>query len=236
MNKKIRNAINIFLAVIMVFQFTPTALAAEPEDDIPALIITEICPDNAGADNYEYFEVYNTTDADINLTADHIGMSYIYSAGSSITDNEVSLTYPEDTVVPAGTAVVFWLSYTSGSVDSTVKTEGDFKGHYESIYSVGDDTDYSLIRVTGQNGMANSGNRGIRLLENGENLVWAYYPARTATADSPAHFKLASDASGGGMELLEDLALPTPGYVDTDAVLSTQDNTAPSTAEYHRIE
>lgn len=40
---------------------------AQAEATAPPLMITEIAPDNTGSDEYEYFEIHNTTNAAINL-------------------------------------------------------------------------------------------------------------------------------------------------------------------------
>jgi len=229
MRKVTKVSMCVLLIISMTLQLmTPIFGATGDGADVPDLLITEICPDNTGDDNFEYFEVYNTTDADINLTEKNIGMLYIYSG----TTAPVPLAYPENTVISAGKTVVFWLSYTSGNVDSFSKNEDDFKAFYKDL-SVSQNIDYTIIRVTGQNGMANGGGRGIKLLQNDENMVWAIYPTRTSTVNRPAQFKLASNMTDGGMELLEDLAQPSPGDVDVETVLNigtgdSDDTTAPT--------
>lgn len=183
----------------------------------PSLIVTEINPDNVGDDNFEYFELYNTTDADINLTSQGIHLSYIYSDDSSTT-KDVPLSYDSSAVVPSHAAAVFWLQYKSGNVDSTKYTDDDFKNNYAS-YGAG--ADYSLFHVTGQAGMANGGGRGIRIsASDGTEISRAYYPSRTSTTDKPAQFCL--PVVNNSMTLWKDPSLaapdntstPTPGTVD----------------------
>lgn len=177
---------------------------------VPKLLITEICPDNAGDDHFEYFEVYNASKEDINLTEE--GIKFYYYA-----TNNVLLTYTENTVIKARKAAVFWLRYTSGNVDSFSKTEDDFKEFYKEL-SLNKETDYQLVEIIGQNGMANTGARGIRIADAQNDIIMdAYYPTRKAAPDCPIHFKL-STLSTDKMEILEEFGLPSPGYVSPEAL------------------
>ncbi|WHH58662.1 S-layer homology domain-containing protein [Petroclostridium sp. X23] len=182
-----------------------------PYVNSPKLLITEICPDNTGDDHYEYFEVYNASEQDINLSEAGIKFYYYYK-------NDVPLTYTGGTTIKAGEAAVFWLRYTNGKVDSFSKTEDDFKAFYKDL-SVNKDTYYQLVEITGQNGMANTGNRGIRIADAQDNIIMdAYYPARTAAPDHPIQFKLPADMSADAMEIMEETGVPSPGSVSPDAL------------------
>jgi hypothetical protein len=172
------------------------------------LIVTEIQPDNADNDYYEFFEVYNATSQDIDLSEQAVQMSY-YTSGSS-----VPVAYPDNTVIEAKTAVVFWLSDNDGSVDNTGLTEADFKHYYEIS---GTDTDtttdnldaqYDIVRVTGLNGLPDTGDFGIRISDStGQVRSESYCTERTAK-DRPYEFRLTDN---GTVELLEDDVLPSPG-------------------------
>ena len=91
---------------------------------LPPLVITEINPDNAGDDHYEYFEIYNTTDQDINLADEGIKIYYQYDG------KEKQLEYNDNlgsTVIKANNSTVFWLPYTDKAVASYSTSVEDFK-------------------------------------------------------------------------------------------------------------
>ena len=174
-----------------------------------SLVVTEVQPDNAGNDHYEFFEVYNTTSQDINLTEQSIGISY-YTASQN-----VDVVYPANTVIKAKTAVVFWLSYKNGSTDNTNLTEQSFKNYYAISGSATDtttdniDSEYSIVRVTGVYGLPDTGGFGIRLRDSLNNVLSeSYCPARASIEDRPYEFHLSDDSN---VVLLEDEVLPSPG-------------------------
>ncbi len=110
--------------------------------------MTEIAPDHASYDNFEFFEVHNTTNLDIDLAAE--GYSFAYGpVNSDDMSSDVPLTAEENLVLGAGETAVYWLSYTSGNVDSYAFTEADFRAEWNVP------ADTRVVRITGQNGMAN---------------------------------------------------------------------------------
>ncbi|WP_378147154.1 metallophosphoesterase [Cnuibacter sp. UC19_7] len=189
----------------------PAALAADVPA-VPPLLVTEIDPDNDGDDHFEFFELANTTDADIDLTASGLSLSYIY-ADSDDSAKDKALTVPAGSVVPAhGTAVV-WLQYASGKVDSFSKTDDDFRAHFPEGAE-----DYPIIHATGQAGMANGGDRGIRVIDRaGASVSWSFYPAGSVGPDRGAHFALPADPAARSMRVLSAQADATPGLVDPAA-------------------
>ena len=122
------------------------AATAQTTDAFP-LVVTEITPDTVGYDNFEFFEVTNTTDVDIDLTAAGIGLSYIF-ADSDDRVKDVPFTVPANTVVAAADSTVFWVDYTSGNVDTSLVTEDDFRAHFTAIGAPA--AEYPVVRVTGQ--------------------------------------------------------------------------------------
>ncbi|HCJ48302.1 MAG TPA: phosphoesterase, partial [Microbacterium sp.] len=105
------------------------AQAAAVVSTAPALVVTEILPDTVGVDDYEYFEVHNTTQAAIDLDAEGITFAYTY-VDTSDRARDVTLATPASTRIDAGETVVFWVSYQSGSVDSFAHTVDDFRAHF----------------------------------------------------------------------------------------------------------
>lgn len=169
----------------------------------PRLMVTEIVPNTAGPDDFEFFEVANTTAEDIDLAAEGIGFHYTGVA------SEPRLETEQPTVVPAGGVVVLWLSYTDGgSVDSFARSEADFIAAFPQA-----DADVRIVRVTGQPGMANGGDRGIRIVDaEGAEISESFYRAGEVGEHEGASFGLRAE---GGTDLeFRAKGAPTPGAVD----------------------
>ncbi|WP_134767632.1 lamin tail domain-containing protein [Nocardioides sp. 1609] len=183
----------------------PTDPPAEP-GVAPSLVVTEIAPDLTGDDTYEFFEVANTTSAPIDVSQGY-GFSYIFSdTGTSANDKVLTISDAAVTIPARGVALV-WLQYASGNVDSFARTDAEFRA------AVGAPADALVLHATGQPGMANGGNRGIRVDAGGTPLTWSFLPARTATAMASTHFGV--PAAGGGLtRVTADLAPFTAGVVD----------------------
>lgn len=175
-------------------------------------MITEIVANNPGNDNFEYFEVHNTTTDAIDLAAAGITFAYSY-ADSDDRGRDVPLTVAGDVSIAAGETVVFWLSYTTGAVDSTAFTEEGFRT------AVGADAATRVLRVTGQNGMANGGDRGLRILDADGIVSWSHYPAGSMGEDQAVHFRLPEDAADLGLDVLAPNAAKSPGIVDPAALV-----------------
>lgn len=204
------------------------AATAQTTDAFP-LVVTEITPDNVGYDNFEFFEVTNTTDVDIDLTAAGIGLSYIF-ADSDDRVKDVPFTVPANTVVAAADSTVFWLDYTTSTVNTQAFTEDDFRAHFASTETAAtSDTTYPVVRVTGQPGMANSGDRGVRIVDSANaSISWSFYPAGSVGVDASAHFGAPSDG-GLSLALIRSQGVPTPGVADP--ITTDPTPTATPTAE-----
>ena len=178
------------------------------------LVVTEILPDNTGYDDFEYFEIHNASDESINL--DEAGYSFAYSyVDSADQDRDVALSIAEDETPVAlapGETVIMWLSYTNGNVDSFAHSVDDFRTHYD----MGDDNTARIVRVVGQNGMANTGDRGIRVLRNGEIDSWSFYPSGSTAVQQGVEFGRATTGDHPSRVMLAQHAAPTPGQVRDD--------------------
>lgn len=186
-----------------------TAAEAAPASTWP-LVVTEIAPDNADQDHYEYFEITNTTDKPLTIGEGGYSFSYIY-ADSDDRAKDKALTPEKSFELKGGETAVMWLSYTSndGKVDSTAHTVDDFRNQWKM------DADTQVVRVTGQDGMANGGNRGIRVLDsNGAEVSRSFYPKGSVAVDKSAQFRTPADANAKSLEVLEGPAAPTAGKVD----------------------
>ncbi|MEE6287903.1 lamin tail domain-containing protein [Georgenia sp. MJ173] len=216
------------LAAIALGTVIPIATAA-PAPTWP-LVVTEIVPNPDSYDHFEYFEVTNPTDADVTIGEGGYSFAYSYT-DSADTARDVALTAPAGTVVPAGGTVVFWVAYESpdGNVNSFAYDENDFRAFWAT--RGGGDSSYEIVQVTGQAGMANGGDRGIRVLDaDGEPVGWSHYQAGSTGIDQAAQFRIPVDAAERSMDLLAGNATPSPGVVDP-AQLEDRDSETPEEPE-----
>ncbi|MBF4995381.1 lamin tail domain-containing protein [Arthrobacter gandavensis] len=191
-------------------------------------MVTEIAPDNTGYDNFEFFEVLNTTGTDISVGTAGAQLSYTY-ADSDDRSRDVLLEVPDGTVIKAGQAAVFWVQYQTATVDTASKTDAEFRAYYASLTGSAS-TEYPLVRVSGQAGLANGGERGIRVSDTaGRSISWSYYPAGSTGIDVSAHFG-SGDSGGGALQLFSSGA-PTPGIVDPAALEPTGPAPEPTPTE-----
>ncbi|MFG6444245.1 lamin tail domain-containing protein [Microbacterium sp. P07] len=184
------------------------------------LIVTEVAPDSTGDDNFEFFEVHNPTADPIDLAGQGYSFAYSY-VDTDDRARDVPLAVSTPTVIAAGETVVFWLSYTSGNVDSFAKSDADFRAAW------GASADTRIVRVTGQNGMANGGNRGVRVLQNDASISWSYYPTGSVAQNLTANFRIPADVSDLGMEVLAGPVAGTPGVVDPAALVGPSPEPTP---------
>ena len=210
------------LATLLVVAGVPTlavpaAQAATAASPSP-VVVTEIVADNTGADDFEFVEVHNISDATVDLAAAGITFAYSYDDSTDRT-RDVALT-AEPLALTAGETALLWVSYTSGAVDALSRSVADFR----AFHKVADDV--QVVRLTGQPGIANGGNRGIRVLENGELVSWSHAPTGGFGVDLATHFRLPADPAERRLDVLGVNAAPTPGEVAPEALV--RPGTAPS--------
>ncbi|GAA5146533.1 lamin tail domain-containing protein [Nocardioides marinquilinus] len=198
----------------------PPAAAAAPAPD---LLITEInvnsanapASDGASLDAWEFVEVHNTTGAAIDLAAADVDV--VYLSGTT----PKTLTYPDGTVVPAGGTVVLWAKnsrYRDGT--AAALTEAQFRAHYEALGVTGD---YTLVTLTGQDGLANGGT-SMWLTRAGVELSRATWVADDVATDQTVTYRPAGVAGSTELAVLGRAQAPTPGAV-------TPEQSVPPTTE-----
>ncbi|MDO5025528.1 MAG: lamin tail domain-containing protein [Trueperella sp.] len=207
-----RRMVSVAAAGILAFAAFATSAVAAPAEIAPtdarAIIITEIAPDNTSYDNFEYFEVTNASSQPIDLAAAGYSFAYSYVDSADTTkDVPLSLVAGETAPVLApGESAVMWLNYVTKTVDSYAKTVADFRAATKMTSTA------PIVRVEGQAGMANGGERGVRVLRAGEVQNWSFYPAGTVSPDKSIDFGLPE--TGSSMRVVQSLADYTPGVIN----------------------
>ncbi|WP_449537535.1 lamin tail domain-containing protein [Ferdinandcohnia sp. Marseille-Q9671] len=178
----------------------PTESIEVDFDLLPPLLITEIMPNNTGADNYEYFEVYNNTNQPINL--DHYTFSLRYTDGSGKQD--VDMEFSPVTLAPKST-IVFWNNVAN-------KTATDFNSFYTTNI-----TEDNLVNYSGPPSFYNSGNRAVVVKDPQDNeVVWANYVLEDIGDGLVVQYTYPE--TGREMGKLAQKAQPTPGTFENEQV------------------
>lgn len=115
------------------------------------LLITELVPNTAnvdGSDAYEFFEIYNTSDAAIDLRQYH----FIYVNGTKETEWELA----DDIQLEAGKVLTVWVR--NDAVEDAQLSADDFNAEYGTALQEG----ISLTTVR-SDGLSNSGSRGMKI-------------------------------------------------------------------------
>jgi len=148
-----------------------------------SLLITEIVPANVGTEKYEYVEVYNNTNKEINL--EDYKLLYENRGGAS-----TLLDIPTDFILPAQETAVVWLQ----SYDSKNESIAQFKAHY------GTKLDESRVLPVYWNGL------GLPDAEEGRILIAAdaAYPVSHADQEiiSQAWFSVTQDDAIDGKSVV----------------------------------
>lgn len=173
---------------------------------IPELLITEILPDSKnidGADAYEFIEVYNNSNREVNLKDYKIYYNYPDKGDSS---DVLWVDINEDINVKSGEAIVFWIK--NGSNDTL--TAADFNNHFNSQLEM----NVNLFEVYSA-GMANSGARALRLTTNiKEEVDFVSYNMNGIkdTAEDKS-IKYLYDENTNESVMTSNKAVPDPGTV-----------------------
>ncbi|GAA1743823.1 lamin tail domain-containing protein [Aeromicrobium alkaliterrae] len=193
------------LAATLVAGLAAPAQAAKP----PPLFVSEIVANPTGVDEYEYVEVTNPGTTPVPL--DGFTFSYIY-VDSTDTARDVRLTVDGTTTVAPGESVVLWLSYTATGIDSFARTVDQFRAANGTAPTT------QVLRLTGQPGMANGGDRGIRISDATGIVTWSYYPAGSQAIDLGTDFSVPADR-GQSAPVLAVQTPMTPGTVKPEALV-----------------
>ncbi|AZB44597.1 metallophosphoesterase [Bacillus sp. FJAT-42376] len=176
---------------------------------VPPLLITEVVPDstNVGtSDGYEYIEVYNNTNEDLNFK----DYKLQYRSGAEAATDIVWPSVPEDAVIPAGETLVFWIINAS----NRDKTAADFNSNYGTAL----EENKNLVKIY-SDGMSNAAMRGLVVATNiGKELNVAYYNdvpnVKDPAANKGINYTYPQDGSTKQLKVSAGKDAATPGTVN----------------------
>lgn len=171
----------------------------------PALVVSEVIPDTSnmnGADAYEFIEIYNNSNLDINLKDYKLYYNYPDSGSDSVWWES-----DEDKILRSHETLVFWIK--NGGNASL--TRDDFNAKWGV-----DLTADQLIEIS-CDGMANGSARGVKIASNvGDVLDYVTYNMdgvdNTNTDRSIVYQNRYED--GFASVIADDAHTPTPGSVE----------------------
>ncbi len=171
----------------------------------PALVVTELAPDTSntnGADAYEFIELYNNSNRDIDLK--DYRLYYYYPSNGN---NTLWWNTAESKILKSGETLVFWVKNNG----NTALTIDDFNAEYDTSF-----TQDQLIEIS-CGGMANSGARGMRICSNvGDQLdIILYNETDVDDTDPNSSISFQNQYVDGAFTsvLVNNRATPTPGVV-----------------------
>lgn len=180
---------------------------------LPAFLVTELVPDstNVGsADGYEFIEIYNNTDKDMNFKDYKIQYRY----GTDPTTDVIWPSIPDDVVIPSKKTLVFWII----NEQNTNKTVADFNANYGSSLVENKD----IVKIYSA-GMANASTRGLVVATNTKKeIAVAYYYDEPNVDDTQPDkgilYKYPLDGSTKMVKISAGLKDATPGMVEPSQV------------------
>ncbi|WP_338788062.1 lamin tail domain-containing protein [Metabacillus sp. FJAT-53654] len=176
---------------------------------MPKFLVTEVVPDseNVGsADGYEFIEIYNNTDKDLNFK--DYKLQYRY--GTDPASDVVWPSVPDDVVIPSKRTLVFWI-INSMNGEQTV---ADFNGNFGTSLIENKD----IVKIH-SDGMANGSPRGLVVATNTkEEITVSYYNEVANTDDTVPNkgivYKYPEDGSTQSMKVSAGIQDATPGAVE----------------------
>lgn len=196
-----------FTNTVITDEEEPAANGQEDFNSYPPLLITEMAPNSAGRDDYEYFELYNNTTQTLSLN--HYNFYYQDLEGSY---REKALKVPGKKVILPQQLLIFWYN-PSG------KSKADFNAKFGTKIP-----EEQIIEIKGFSGFSNRGYRGAAIKDKaGEAIVSArYLPKETNNAGKVVQYSYPRSTTV--MNKLAVLANPTPGSIDMEQVPETPVN------------
>ncbi|MGG1575601.1 lamin tail domain-containing protein [Fictibacillus sp. NRS-1165] len=223
-NKWLIYAVSLILAISsdVLFIAFPSSAA---ENTVARLLITEVVPDTdnyAGYDAFEYIEIYNNSDQEINLQGYHIQSGRWNAA----IENSARIG-PWDSM----------LLWTRRQETQPMTLEG-FNHLYLSSYTSKYIEEYHIQRLENVGGLVNSKNQTVSVLDpNGKEIVKANYTGDQVRVNRSITFSFPADGSNT-MKTLSGNQNATPGWTEPGQVppRPKQDDAAPEIPANVRVD
>ncbi len=184
------------------------ASAQVDTSNAPALVITEIMPDTAnvgGSDGYEFIELYNNSNRDIDLKDYKLYYNYPDSGDDS---DVIWWETSESKVLKSNDTLVFWVK--NGPNDDL--TIDDFNTQFGTSL----DSDH-LVEISSA-GMANGSARGLKIASNVKDVIdyVTYNMGGTDNTSSTTSIRYQNTYENGAFvtKLISDDGTPNPGTVE----------------------
>ncbi|WP_165767947.1 FIMAH domain-containing protein [Virgibacillus indicus] len=184
------------------------------DGQLPHLLITEVIPDSTNVnsvDGYEFVEVYNNTDKEINFKDYNI--HYRYPDGPDY--DQIWGAIPEDVWINSGETMVFWVM-NGGNSDQTVS---DFNANYNTNLVENE----NIVKLDG-NSISNSRKRSMVIATNtGHEIVLATYNdgVDDTQPDKGIFYKYPEDGSNVMIQTSAGTEPATPGALEANQVPET---------------
>lgn len=174
---------------------------------VPSLVISEILPDSAnvgGGDGYEFIEIYNNSNLDINLKDYKLYYNYPEQGDNG---DVIWWETNQDKILKAHDTLVFWVK--NGANDHL--GINDFNSKF------GCNLDAEHIIEINSAGMANSSLRGLKIASNIKDVLdYVLYNENSiddTTADKSITYKNIFNGEKFESKIINNQTIPTPGTI-----------------------
>ncbi|MEK3884250.1 S-layer homology domain-containing protein [Paenibacillus sp. PL2-23] len=190
--------------------------AGEAVSAVPPILITELVPDTTNvsgvsSDAYEFIEIYNNTDKELDLS--QYKLFYRYPDKGPADDVEWPTAATGSVMIPVGGTIVLWVI----NAANKALTESDFNTNFGVHLTEGE----NLFRLRESGGMANGAARDL-VVKNvlGNDIVIASYQNDEQTKPDKGIFYAYPNDGSNNMRMLDNpgTEAATPGSVTTDQV------------------
>ena len=209
-------------------QYEPVAVEPEPEPDMDplSLVITEAYIDDilrtewipAGAstfDPFEYVELYNPTDDNINFTDNYD----LYHHRNSTDSNDLLPIYgeTEDVIIPSHGTIVLW-GYWYNKYKNASPEEIPSIADFRNALGISGDIPVYQVNTSSCSGFYNTYNGSMRIKDKNENMICeaAYTPAEDSADGKSIDFRIPPE--GTTMLVYGKKAAPSPGTVTEEQI------------------
>lgn len=176
---------------------------------VPIFLVTEIVPDSrniSGVDGYEFIEVYNNTDTNINFK----DYKLMYRNGAQLTTDVIWSSVPDDLIIKSKETLVFWIL----NDKNKEKLVADFNQNYGTRLV----ENQNIVRIYNAS-IANNGMHGIVVADNTKKEVSvSYYNDQEGVDDTKSNkgilFQFPQNNSTTSSKVSAGVNNGTPGKVE----------------------